>query len=90
MRHPHTVGQLYGVPHVILRIYNTILYENEFQNPLILVMDYYSAVHCSILPPTSFIRGKSLSHKTKQPLLHLGILRNVNNFYKIVNIFQTF
>jgi hypothetical protein len=26
---PHTVAQLYGVPH------NTILYENEFQNPQI-------------------------------------------------------
>jgi hypothetical protein len=37
-----------------------------------------------------YIRGKSLSHKTKQPLFHLGILRNVNNFYKIVDIFQTF
>jgi hypothetical protein len=33
---------------------------------------------------------KSQSHKTKQPLFHLGILRNVNNFYKIVDIFQTF
>jgi hypothetical protein len=31
-----------------------------------------------------------LSHKTKQPLIHLGILRNVNNFYKTVDIFQTF
>jgi hypothetical protein len=36
------------------------------------------------------IRGKSLGHKTKQPLFHLGILRNVNNFYKIVDIFQIF
>jgi hypothetical protein len=35
-----------------------------------------------------YIRGKS--HKTKQPLRHLGILRNVNYFYKIVDIFQTF
>jgi hypothetical protein len=34
-----------------------------------------------------YIRGKSLNHKTKQPLLHLGILRNVNNFYKIADIF---
>jgi hypothetical protein len=40
-------------------------------------------VYGSILLP-------SLSHKTKQPLLHLGILRNVNIFYKIVDIFQTF
>jgi hypothetical protein len=31
-------------------------------------------------------RGKSMSHKTRKPLLHLGILRNVNNFYKIVDI----
>jgi hypothetical protein len=37
-----------------------------------------------------YIRGNSLSHKTKQPLFHLGIFRNVNNFYKIVDIFQTF
>jgi hypothetical protein len=29
------VGQLYGVPHGILRVSNTILYENEFQNPQI-------------------------------------------------------
>jgi hypothetical protein len=36
-----------------------------------------------------YIRGKSLSHKNKQPLFHLGILRNVNTFYKIVDIFQT-
>jgi hypothetical protein len=37
-----------------------------------------------------YIRGKSLGHKTKQPLLLLGILRNVNNFYKIVDIFLIF
>jgi hypothetical protein len=49
-------------------------------------------VYGSILSPTSLyhVRGNSLSHKTKQPLFHLGILRNVNNFYKIVDIFQTF
>jgi hypothetical protein len=32
---PHTVAQLYGVPHGILGVFNTILYENEFQNPQI-------------------------------------------------------
>jgi 3-isopropylmalate dehydratase small subunit len=32
---PHTAAQLYGVPHVILRVFNTIFYENEFQNPQI-------------------------------------------------------
>jgi hypothetical protein len=37
-----------------------------------------------------YIRGKSLSHKTKQPIFHLGILRNVNIFDKIVDIFQNF
>jgi hypothetical protein len=37
-----------------------------------------------------YIRGKSLGLKTKQPLFHLGILRNVNNFYKIVDIFLIF
>jgi hypothetical protein len=30
---PHTVAQLYGLPHGILHVFNTILYENEFQNP---------------------------------------------------------
>jgi hypothetical protein len=29
---PHTVAQLYGLPHAILHVFNTILYENEFQN----------------------------------------------------------
>jgi hypothetical protein len=43
-------------------------------------------VYCLILPPTSLYQRK----KTKQPLFHLGISRNVNNFYKIVDIFQTF
>jgi hypothetical protein len=32
---PHTVAQLYGLPHGILRAFNTILYENVFQNPQI-------------------------------------------------------
>jgi hypothetical protein len=27
------VAQLYGLPHEILHVNNTILYENEFQNP---------------------------------------------------------
>jgi hypothetical protein len=29
--------QLYEVPHGIIRVFNTILYENEFQNPQILM-----------------------------------------------------
>jgi hypothetical protein len=29
---PYIPAQLYGVPHWILRVFNTILYENEFQN----------------------------------------------------------
>jgi hypothetical protein len=29
---PYTVAQLYGLPHGIFHIFNTILYENEFQN----------------------------------------------------------
>jgi hypothetical protein len=37
-----------------------------------------------------YIRENSLSHKTKQPIFHLGIFRNDNHFYKIVDIFQTF
>jgi hypothetical protein len=32
---PCTVAQLYGLPHGILHVFNTILYENEFQNPQI-------------------------------------------------------
>jgi hypothetical protein len=32
---PHRVGQLYGVPHGILKVFNTILEENKFQNPQI-------------------------------------------------------
>jgi hypothetical protein len=31
------VSQLYGLPHGILHVFNTILYENEFQNPQILI-----------------------------------------------------
>jgi hypothetical protein len=30
---PYIAAQLYGVPHWILGVFNTILYENEFQNP---------------------------------------------------------
>jgi hypothetical protein len=30
-----TVDQLYGLPHGILHVINTILYENKFQNPQI-------------------------------------------------------
>jgi hypothetical protein len=33
---PYTVAQLYRLPHGILHLFNTILYENEFQNPQIL------------------------------------------------------
>jgi hypothetical protein len=29
--------QLYGVPHGIIRVFNIILYQNEFQNPQILM-----------------------------------------------------
>jgi hypothetical protein len=32
-----TVAQLYGLPYGILHVINTILYENEFQNPQILM-----------------------------------------------------
>jgi hypothetical protein len=31
----HTGAQLYGLPHGIIHDFNTILYENEFQNPQI-------------------------------------------------------
>jgi hypothetical protein len=50
---------------------------------MIYMVQFYHQLH--------YIRGKSLSHKTKQPLLYLGIFkRNVNNVYKIVDILQTF
>jgi hypothetical protein len=29
--------KLYGVPHGIIKVFNTILYQNEFQNPQILM-----------------------------------------------------
>jgi hypothetical protein len=32
---PHIAAQLYGVPHGLLEVFNTILYENEFQSPQI-------------------------------------------------------
>jgi hypothetical protein len=32
---PHTVAQLYGLPHGILHAFYTSLYEIEFQNPQI-------------------------------------------------------
>jgi hypothetical protein len=32
---PYIAAQLHGVPHGILRVFNTILYEIEFQNPQI-------------------------------------------------------
>jgi hypothetical protein len=44
-------------------------------------------MHCVVFTIASIgnlVTGKSLSHKTKQPLFH------VNNFYKIVDVFQTF
>jgi hypothetical protein len=33
----HAVAQLYGLPHGRLYVFKTILYENEFQNPKILM-----------------------------------------------------
>jgi hypothetical protein len=33
MTHPNIAAQLYGVPHGILSVFNTILYEHEFENP---------------------------------------------------------
>jgi hypothetical protein len=46
---PHTVAQLYGLPHGILHVFNTILYENEFQNPQIFPTDH----HVSLFPEQS-------------------------------------
>jgi hypothetical protein len=37
-RNPETLwGALYRLPHGILHVFNTILYENEFKNPQILM-----------------------------------------------------
>jgi hypothetical protein len=35
MRHPIQLPNYMGLPHVILHVFNTILYEKEFQNPQI-------------------------------------------------------
>jgi hypothetical protein len=32
-RIPVSVGQLYGMPHGNIRVFNTLLYKNEFRNP---------------------------------------------------------
>jgi hypothetical protein len=36
-KYTQTLAQLYELPHGILHVFNTILYENEFQNPQILM-----------------------------------------------------
>jgi hypothetical protein len=36
--------QLYEVPHGILRVFNTVLYENEFQNPKISSLTEHSTL----------------------------------------------
>jgi hypothetical protein len=46
----HKVGQLYGVPHGILKVFTTILYKNEFQNPQIFQQTI------SLLPAQSTLR----------------------------------
>jgi hypothetical protein len=58
---PHIVGQLYGVPHGILRVINTILYENEFQNPQVFHL------HVRFSPERSTV-VLTLSLKLKSPL----------------------
>jgi hypothetical protein len=39
---------IYGLPHGILHVFNTILYENEFQNPQIL-MDTFEIIKITCL-----------------------------------------
>jgi hypothetical protein len=39
---PHIVGQLYGVPHGILRVIITILYENEFSKSTLMVKSLFT------------------------------------------------
>jgi hypothetical protein len=51
--------QLYGLPRVILRVFNTILYENEFQNPQIFQQTI------SLFPEHS-----TLTSESKQPFYY--------------------
>jgi hypothetical protein len=52
---------------------------------IICIVVMITIVYGSILPPTFLYQRKK--SESKQPWLHqLGILRNVNNFYKIVDI----
>jgi hypothetical protein len=46
------VGQLYWVPHGLLLVFNTILYENEFQNPQIFYL------HVRFSPERSILVGQ--------------------------------
>jgi hypothetical protein len=50
-----------GVPHEILRVFNTILYKNEFQNPQIFQQTI------SLFPEHSTLAGVSIHDITKKP-----------------------
>jgi hypothetical protein len=63
MRHPYTVVQLYGVPHGILGVFNTILYENEFQNHQIFQQTI------SLLPEQSTLDVQHRGYSTDSLLL---------------------
>jgi hypothetical protein len=55
MRHPIQLPQLYGLLHGILHVFNTILYENEFQNPQIFQQNIIPfAEHSTLAPRMQF------------------------------------
>jgi hypothetical protein len=45
-------SSLYGLPHGILHVFNTILYENEFQNPQI----FQQTIMSSLFPEHSTLK----------------------------------
>jgi hypothetical protein len=53
MRHPI----LYGLPHGILHVFNTILYENEFQNPQILKVPSKLLLSCLTIDDPHYSRN---------------------------------
>jgi hypothetical protein len=67
----HIVGQLYGVPHGILRVFSTIFYENEFQNPQIFQQTI------SLFPEHSTLVSSALLHAVCCSFSLLMYLKNI-------------
>jgi hypothetical protein len=83
----HIVGQLYGVPHGILRVFNTTLYENEFQNPQIFQQTISPFPEQSTLAVTELFGTKIKLQKSRiekivlyPPLVHVGPKSRKNLF----------